>query len=316
MGEPNFPFRKLLVGTDFSRGAAVALRRAIALAKQVDAEVTLAHVLEHIGRAVEGTSFEAHWRIPPAALRRAEHKLRREAEARLKQEIKPYLRHVNMLHTDTLVGVAFVEIIRLVQAENYDLVVAGTKGLSGLKRVLVGSTAERLVRQCPCAVWVVKPDSQDKPQSILAPIDFTEVSRKSLRIAASLSRLFACPLDVLHAVNFHVDSVLEPPSEFGGTDERVRHREIIRASAQRLHDIVQNHVPTGIAVRYRLALGAPWSRITAAARRTQASIVVMGSVGRIGIPGFFIGNTSEKVLRRCDCSILTVKPDGFKSPVS
>jgi len=149
----------------------------------------------------------------------------------------------------------------------------------------------------------------------MVPVDFTEVSRKSLRIAARLAELFKCSLDVLHAVDFRIDSILQPPSEFGGTDETVRRREIAHAATQRLHDIVQNHVPTEIEVRERLALGEPSDRILAASRRTKPGLIVMGSVGRTGIPGFLIGNTAEKVLRRCDCSILAVKPDGFVSPV-
>ena len=44
--------------------------------------------------------------------------------------------------------------------------------------------------------------------------------------------------------------------------------------------------------------------------------IVMGSVGRTGLAGFFIGNTAETVLSRVKCSVLTVKPDGFVSPVS
>jgi nucleotide-binding universal stress UspA family protein len=315
MVDPGFPFRKILVSTDFSDGASAALARAAGLAEKTGAGITLVHVLEHVSWAVAGTSFEAHWRLPPEAVHQAERRLRRESDDRLAQLIKAYQNAGREVRTQTLTGVAYVEIIRLCRSGGYDLVIAGTRGISGLKRVLVGSTAERLVRNCPCPVWVVKPASKEEPRSILAPIDLSSVTRKSLEVAAALSRLFRCPLDVLHAVDFRVDTILEPPSEFGAVDSRVRRREISRAAGLRLHEIVENHVPAEVAVREHLALGAPWDRITAAARRTKADLIVMGSVGRTGIPGFVIGNTAEKVLRRCDCSILTVKPDGFVSPI-
>ena len=45
-------------------------------------------------------------------------------------------------------------------------------------------------------------------------------------------------------------------------------------------------------------------------------LVVLGSVSRGGIAGLLIGNTAEKVLERVECSVLTVKPDGFKTPVT
>jgi nucleotide-binding universal stress UspA family protein len=47
----------------------------------------------------------------------------------------------------------------------------------------------------------------------------------------------------------------------------------------------------------------------------QIDLIVMGTVGRSGISGLFIGNTAEKVLQKVDCSVLAVKPEGFVSPV-
>jgi universal stress protein E len=45
-------------------------------------------------------------------------------------------------------------------------------------------------------------------------------------------------------------------------------------------------------------------------------VIVMGTVCRAGVPGLFIGNTAERVLRQVSCSVLTVKPEGFVSPVT
>jgi nucleotide-binding universal stress UspA family protein len=51
------------------------------------------------------------------------------------------------------------------------------------------------------------------------------------------------------------------------------------------------------------------------AKQHQVDLIVMGTVCRTGIPGFFIGNTAEKILNRINCSVLAVKPEGFISPV-
>lgn len=48
----------------------------------------------------------------------------------------------------------------------------------------------------------------------------------------------------------------------------------------------------------------------------DAELVVMGTVGRTGIPGFIIGNTAETILNQIECSVLAVKPDGFVTPVT
>jgi nucleotide-binding universal stress UspA family protein len=81
-------------------------------------------------------------------------------------------------------------------------------------------------------------------------------------------------------------------------------RETVHPPRSLVIDILRHDEVTDLAGKVHRVAG-----------RIDASLIVMGSVGRAGVPGFFIGNTAEKVLRSCDRSILTVKPDGFVSPV-
>jgi universal stress protein E len=314
MPDTAVPLHKILVAMDFSKHAAAALRRAVDLAEQTQGEVTLVHILEHVAAAVEGTSFEAHWRLPPAALHQAEHQLRRQAEERLAEVIAPYRGSRCQLHTEVRAGVPFVEIIRSVEKNGVDLVMTGTRGLSGFQRFLVGSTAERLVRKCPCPVWIVKFGSDGPLRSILVPVDFSEASGKSLELGSLLARLSGCPLHVVHVIA-STDPVVQVPEDKARMDIRVQRREIRVAAAKHLNAFVRTCVPPEIAVQERLVVGSPWQKIAFLARRVDADLIIMGSVGRTGIVGFLIGNTAEKVLRQCNCSLLTVKPDGFVSPI-
>ena len=61
-----------------------------------------------------------------------------------------------------------------------------------------------------------------------------------------------------------------------------------------------------------------WARkeIPALAKRIEADLVVMGTVGRPGVPGFIVGNTAEMILNQIDCSVLAIKPPGFVTPVT
>jgi len=61
-----------------------------------------------------------------------------------------------------------------------------------------------------------------------------------------------------------------------------------------------------------------WARkeIPVLAKQIEADLVVMGTVSRIGIPGFIVGNTAETILNQIDCSVLAVKPPGFETPVT
>lgn len=308
--------RKILVATDFSEPAGSALRQAVYLAERTKAEITVAHVLDHVARAVEGTSFEFHWRVPPADIDRVTRKLKRETQERLNEQVAPFLWLPRKPRTETLVGVPFVEIIRLAQRKGYDLVMTGTRGLTPLRRILVGSTAERLVRKCPCPVWIVNHSHERPPRSILAPVDFSDVSGKSLEWAAFMSGISGGALSVLHVFGYPDERAEHLPEASARMDLRLQRQSVRRAAVKRLDEFVHGYLPQDVTVDQRLALGTPWRMIEVAARRVEADLIVMGSLGRTGIPGLLIGNTAEKVLRHCDRSILAVKPDGFLSPIS
>src|SRR5262249_36239469 len=124
-----------------------------------------------------------------------------------------------------------------------------------------------------------------------------------------------CPLAVLYVFNFPSDESATLPEAIAGLDLRSQRRAIREKAAKQLSDFVTRHVPQRTSVVQQLGVGNPWQVIVRAAERLDSGLIVMGSVGRTGIPGFFIGNTGEKVLRHCDRSILAVKPDGFVSPV-
>jgi len=67
--------------------------------------------------------------------------------------------------------------------------------------------------------------------------------------------------------------------------------------------------------KVELLKGKPETEIPKFTDEINASLVVMGTVGRTGIPGLFMGNTTEEILNQLNCSVLAIKPKGFKSPV-
>lgn len=309
------PIHKILVATDFSEYAAAALGRALWLAGATGSAITVAHVVADVAAAVPGTSFEAHWRIPAAEFDKAEQRLRRAARERLEEWLAPQRGPTVPLRHQVQVGVPFVELIRLVQAEPYDLLLAGTRGLSGLGRMLLGSTAERLVRKCPCPVWVVKPQHEWPLRSVLVPLDFSAVSDKCLTVAAGLAKLAGSSVTALHAFDVPAEEPVLLATVAGWLGEHRDRARRRKAAARWLNTFVEQHADLPLPVQQQLAAGTPWQAIRRAADRLDSSLIVMGSVGRTGIPGFLIGNTAEKVLRTCDRSVLTLKPDGFMSPV-
>jgi nucleotide-binding universal stress UspA family protein len=315
MPSEKLPFHDILVATDFSEHAGAALGRAIDIAEATGAAVSAVHVVSDVTSTVPGTSFAGHWRIPPGDIKKAEKELCRQAEKRLAAWITPFRKQAPKLRTEVLVGVPFVEIIRVVRKQKYDLVLAGTRGLSTVGRMLVGSTAERLVRNCPCPVWIVKPQHEWPVHSILVPLNCTRASSKILEIACAMAQYARSKLTVLHVLNVPTAEVAPLPKAVAAMDVRSQRKFLRQAAATELNELVTRYASPLTGIVQQLGIGNPWQVIVRTANRLDAGLIVMGTVGRTGIPGFIIGNTAEKVLRHCDRSILAVKPDGFVSPV-
>src|SRR5262249_47575447 len=91
----------------------------------------------------------------------------------------------------------WLEIIRQVLRAEYDLVVVGTPDAGGLRRALFGSTAETLLHQCPCPVWVTKPGSGPHPTHILVASDLTPLADQALGLAVALAPVPGAAVHVL-----------------------------------------------------------------------------------------------------------------------
>jgi nucleotide-binding universal stress UspA family protein len=109
---------------------------------------------------------------------------------------------------------------------------------------------------------------------------------------------------------------LDMLGEWKGDAAIRRQRQTInRDVRKRMTELVTAHVPEGQNVAVRLVQGEAAGAITRAARRCNADLVVMGTMARAGIPGFLLGSTTERVLRTCERSVLTIQPEGFTSPI-
>ena len=93
-------------------------------------------------------------------------------------------------------------------------------------------------------------------------------------------------------------------------------QEINEEAARRLQEFLESLAVDQTQIQVHLSWGTPWQEIQRIARHQAADLIVIGTVGRSGIKGLLMGNTAEKVLDTCNCSILTVKPDGFVSPIN
>lgn len=305
-------FNKILVPTDFSPCADTALSQAVWLARLVGAEVTASHVIPLTQDAMASLATNP-WYLA-AGSEDVEERIRHGIDKRLEEAISSHRSKGVTLEHKTLLGPPFVEIIQAVQDEEFDLVVVGTRGHSAVSRFLVGSVTSKLARKCPCPVWVAKPAATNQLATILAPVDFSELSRKSLKLAAQLSARADCSLHVLHVCAAQDAFPWGLLPEDGDTSVAQRRRLQYRQAIEHLRSFVKE---AGLPVEPTLHVerGEPWKRILTTAKQIDAGLTVLGTVGRGGVAGLLIGNTAENVLHSSRSSVLAVKPDGFVSPI-
>jgi len=299
--QPNYD--RILVATDFSPYAAAAMKQGVWLTRKTGGQLILVHTIPDF-------SMSAYW--GPHERDANQQALRERSDIAMRRTVVD----LNAMDLDvklmTLVGEPFVEITRAVQEGDCSLVLAGTRGHAKWEQFFMGSTAKRLIRNCPSSVWIVKAEHVGPPKVVLAATDFSAVSLKAVKEGLKVAQQASAEFHLLHIVDSRdvpedVISRIPPGSSL--------RQEINEEASRRLEEFLESLAVDRAQIRPHLSSGTPWQEIQRIARHQAADLIVIGTVGRSGIKGLLMGNTADKVLDTCDCSILTVKPDDFVSPI-
>lgn len=307
MTNPPIEFKRLLVADDFTPHGSSALRAAVRIAKAFGAEVDVVHVLTDVAGSIAAMPTESRWELVAGDIDKFQQALTRDSQEKLRQALGPFEAQGLRFNIKTMLGAPYLQVIHAAREGNCDLVLTGTRGGSSLRRILVGSTAQRLVRHCPAPVWVAREREEAQLSGILAAIDFSEVSAAVLRIAASLAVKTQAKLDIVHVVEAgkQLDVVATGSGKPVLATRRINHD--IRERLQEFVSQTIGTIPGGVNVIW----GKAWEAISRAAKRFESELVVVGTVGRGGVPGILLGNTAEKLLYTCPSDVLAVKPPSF-----
>jgi nucleotide-binding universal stress UspA family protein len=226
------------------------------------------------------------------------------------------------LDTVVLTGTPFLEIIRQVLRKKHDLVVMTADSEAGYGDLFFGSTSMHLMRKCPCPVWVTKPGVRNGYARILAavgpnPDDVveSELNIKIMDFATSLAHLNKSELHIVHTWEVTGKDTDTLGSEItDAIKARILHKHEL-AHREPLEGFLKRYNLTDLSHKIHLKRGAAESIIPQLADTIEVDLIVMGTICRTGIPGFIIGNTAELILRQVKCAVLTVKPEGFVTPV-
>ena len=310
-------FRNILVIVDGVNDNSVVLEQASMLSLQNEAQLTVAGVVKEIPRSLRLLA-ESKLSVELQSLV-AEHR-----EQELADMAASLSRSGLQVEVVTLHGTPFLEIIRQVLYARHDLVIIGADRGDGLRQALFGSTTMHLMRKCPCPVWVLKPTQAGQFRRVLAAVDpepmhedHFALDAKIMQLATSLARQYAADLHVVHAWTFEYESVFRW-QETNITQiemNRLLH-EVREEQKQHLDALLSQYDLSDLPHKVHLVKGEARLVIPKLVRSQKIDLLVMGTVCRTGVAGLIMGNTAEDVLRHVDCSVLTVKPDGFKTPVT
>ncbi|MGH7874813.1 MAG: universal stress protein [Candidatus Binatia bacterium] len=278
---------RILVATDLSPRAAKAIARAARLADEHRATLTIFHVL------TDAAGDEA---------RNRQIVLQVEKDLRA-QVMELFPQHERTVSIQVATGTAFVEIIRRARDQEVDMIVVGAHGAQFIKDLLVGTTAEKVVRKGDRPVLVVKRPVHGPYRRVLVAMDFSEQSRKALELGLRLAP--GAKFHLLHAYQ-GVEGQLWRV-DFPKSDILRYRRETARRSREQMKDFIRRMGFDAKSMVRLLRYGRAPHVITRAARRLRPDLVCVGSAGRTGLPYILLGSVAEHVLREASCDVLVVR---------
>ncbi len=297
-------FERILVPLDGSEMAEGALPLAIRLARTEASTLILTRAVEVVRMMVPaGTEYELAYH--------------EQAQTHRWDQARGYLQDIQVsdrckgisTRFTTHVGNPASVILDTAEEEACDLIVMTTHGYRGLTRWVLGSVAEKVLRNAACPVLVLR---EDRPiQHILIPLDGSKLSEEAIAPAIELAERVDAAVTLLHvddslSVMDHASLDAIEQFEPGMAEQmRVGYADRSETYLRNLRDSIDTFVP----VNTRSMLGKPADEILDVARREACDLIAMSTHGRSGVRRWVYGSVTEKVLRSGDTPLLIVRPE-------
>jgi nucleotide-binding universal stress UspA family protein len=318
-------FKNILYVNETDAHQASAMTSAVSLAKSNHADLTVVDVIPDAvisaaaGLPLNGPSAE-ELKVEVTANR-----LRNLATL-----IAPFKQDID-IQLQVTTGRRFMQVIRMVLSDAFDLVIKPAEDPDWMNR-LFGSDDMHLLQKCPCPVWLIKPSEKAGYRSVLAAVDIDpadpvpsphDLNRTILELVGSIALSSHASLHLAHAWDPSAEQAFlrQKGISTESIDTYVQNKQAVHqkglsALGAVLKELVTANTRETIDPQLHLIQGPAGKMIPRLATDLSADLVVMGTIARTGISGLIIGNTAEAVFHQLMCSLLAVKPSGFKTPVN
>lgn len=302
-------FARVLCPVDFSDASRHALDRAIAVAQWFEARLTVLHVYSQVFLPTPGLATSSYPSTIPVDA---------EEVARVSEQTRAFVAAASpgSLDVEVLVesGQPVPHILDAATRLSTDLIVIGTHGASGFEHLVLGSVTEKVLRKAGCPVLTVPPRTQTTSSLpfkwILCPVDFSESSLAAVHIALALAQEANARLDLIHVLDWPAEESagwsIEAP---GGPifDIEGYRKTLATAAASRLQALVPADATNWCQPSTRVVHGKPHREVLEIAAKEGADLIVLGVRGRNVVDLALFGSTTNQVVRRATCPVLTVR---------
>lgn len=322
--------KKILCAIDFSDFTKITLSYGIALAKEFGSQLNLCHIVSN--PMTQFTYSQSY--IDFEKIQTYEEEQIISAQTRLEELIKDY-----DIPYDIIVKSGHVadDIGRIALENNIDMVIAATHGRSGIKRFLIGSVTDRLMKtlHCPLLVlhsrkshFVSQVDHHIHLKKILVGCDFSNDSELAFKYGLSLAQDFQAELHLAHVLKspepIHTGTVDAMMYQTGDhiswnlsnyhekiespiTDEQAQRSKFLSHLERKLLDMIPEECRNWCTPIVVLLEGEPYQELIKYSEHKNVDLIVLGIRGHSLLERFLIGSTTDRVIRRATSSVLAVR---------
>lgn len=284
--------------TDFSEGSDEALRQAHGYARMTGAKLSVLHVIPNV---MPASPF-----LPAGSVSKTEEEV--AMEQRALDDLATRTRDVTgRLREDVELAVRIgpVDVASVTYAEQHhvDVLVVGATGRTGLARLLLGSTAERVIRHAHCTVLVARPSPES--ERVLAATDLSVAAMSAVDRAKDEVIWRGGTLDLVHVMDFSSLAWPAAAGPLGGFSPSISQDRIAQMRDLALQSLREIGGP---GAEIHVIEGSPKRGIVMTAEGIKCGLIVLATHGRTGLARMALGSVAEAVARVAHCSVLVVRP--------
>lgn len=307
-------FTKLLVPIAPEQEITQAFHEAFVFANQCSADVTLLVVIKELAE------FRENYNISGTALDILDNATQfyRQSLDEHAQTLKKQYPKITFT-TKVRIGIPYIEIIKEAHESQASMVIIDSRRKGKQEACQRGSNTLNLMRNSEVPIWAISTDSEPIKNVVVA-IDLTnqeyqEFNGKLISLSIDFCASIKAQLVFCHVWRLEFEGFLRDWSRYKDIEIALLSQNMRQERMQRLTDLLAPHENSSVPIRVELREGEAREVLPNYVNENGVDLVILGSMSRTGISGFVMGNTAESMLNKLSCSVLTLKPDTFESPV-